>query len=62
MKRLRKTCFVRGYKTTTYLRNSFFKLQSNYCLLIYTEVQQSAITCLKLTIETLKQGVKYDQS
>ena len=28
----------------------------------HTELTQSAITCLKLTIETLMQGVKYVQS
>ena len=27
-----------------------------------TQVRQSAITCSKLTIEILKQGVKYAQS
>ena len=37
--------------------NAFFKSQFNYCPLTLL-----AITCSKLIIETLEQGVKYVQS
>ena len=41
------------------LRKYYEKLKSN---IIMTKQAQTAITCSKLTIETLEQGVKYVQS
>ena len=47
------------YSRTTNFLSFFYR---SYTCYIYILISQSAITCSKLTIETLEQGVKYVQS
>ena len=49
-------CFSNVFSTLLIL-HFLFKIVSDF-----EEVSQPAITCLKLTIETLEQSVKYVQS
>ena len=42
--------------------NNAFETAEFWCIVGLTTISQPAITCSKLTIETLEQGVKYVQS
>ena len=54
------------YINTDYLlykiENQICKIENQIYILKIKYISQSAITCSKLTIETLEQGVKYAQS
>ena len=56
---LRKMCHISTYETILCIVNSYVEEGKHTP---HEVISHLAITCSKLTIETLKQGVKYVQS
>ena len=50
------------FKENEILHEAKILYRESYIISLHEAITQSAITCSKLTIETLEQGVKYVQS